>query len=153
MLNVKELFTFAILLEENGITFYRHALKLTDDMDAKVIFEFLGDEEVKHKQTFETLYAQAQNLPEGETLGDYTTLLRTTIQNVILRPETFQAELAKIKDVRAALTFAQARESESIAYYGELKKFLPASLHPALNRIIQEEGHHYEKLTHLLQKK
>jgi rubrerythrin len=151
MLNVKELFKFAVLLEENGSMFYRHAAKITQDADAKVIFEYMSEEELKHKAHFEAMLSQSKDLPLALPDGDPSLLLRSTIANIVLRPEEFESELSAIRDLRAALKFALQRESDSLLYYGELKKFLPAPLHRTLDGIIQEEARHYTKLTDLLQ--
>jgi len=151
MLNVKELFKFAILLEENGSAFYRHAVRVAADADAKVIFEFLSDEELKHKAHFEAMLNQSRDLPLNVPDGDVSVLLRSSIANIVLRPEEFQAELEAIRDLRSALKFALQRESDSLLYYGELKKFVPAPLHRTLDGILQEEARHYAQLTDLLQ--
>jgi erythrin-vacuolar iron transport family protein len=151
MLNVKELFKFAILLEENGVAFYRHALRVTADTDAKVIFEYLANEELQHQHHFESMLNQSRDLALEIPDGDVSQLLRSTLAKVILTPEAFAAELAAVQSLTAALRFGQQRESEALRYYGELKKFLPGPLHRTLDTIIQEEGRHYAKLTDLLQ--
>jgi rubrerythrin len=151
MLNVKELFKFAILLEENGVAFYRHALKVATDTDARVIFEFLAGEELQHQRHFEAMLNQSRDLVLDLPDGDVSQLLRSTLAHIVLTPEAFAAELAAVQSLRDALQFGQQRESEALRYYGELKKFVPAALHRTLDTIIQEEGRHYAKLTELLQ--
>jgi rubrerythrin len=56
-------------------------------------------------------------------------------------------ELAKIKDTIAALDFAIKRELDSILYYHEIKKFVPAAQYTAIDQIIAEERKHFSKLS------
>jgi len=49
-LNVQEVFQFAVNIEENGEIFYRKiADKFRDKKELKELFEFLANEEEKHK--------------------------------------------------------------------------------------------------------
>jgi rubrerythrin len=114
MLNVKELFKFAIILEENSCAFFRQAVKITQDEDAKVIFETLGDEELKHKKLFEAMHNQSHDLPLNEAEGDVSLLLHSTLSNIIPLPEQFQAELEAIREVRGALKFGLQREADAM---------------------------------------
>ena len=53
LLEVGELIGFAIRIEENGETFYRHWAKQMEKGDQRDLFERLADEEVEHKRTFQ----------------------------------------------------------------------------------------------------
>jgi len=48
--DAKEIFKFAIRIEENGTKFYRYAANLVDEEEMKNTFNFLAGEEVKHKK-------------------------------------------------------------------------------------------------------
>jgi rubrerythrin len=56
-------------------------------------------------------------------------------------------QLSKIKDTSAALDFAIQRELDSILYYHEIKKLVPAAQHDAIEKIIEEERKHFLSLT------
>ena len=51
----KEIFGFAIRIEENGEKFYRFAHDLVSDEETKKIFDYLAEEEIKHKEIFTDL--------------------------------------------------------------------------------------------------
>jgi rubrerythrin len=56
-------------------------------------------------------------------------------------------QLAKVTNTSEALDFAIQRELDSILYYHEIKKMVPAAQHDALEKIIEEERSHFLSLS------
>jgi rubrerythrin len=141
----------AIRIEENGINFYKFAEQIAKQEEAKKLFAQLAQAEVAHKKTFEGIFAKMEkyNPPESYE-GEYSAYLRSYVDNnLIFTKEIMDQQLAKVKDTSAALDFAIQRELDSILYYHEIKKLVPAAQHGTLEQIIEEERKHYLALTEM----
>jgi rubrerythrin len=142
-----EIFQIAMKIEENGETFYRHATGVTDDATMKGMFNFLADEEIRHKKTFEGMLSKIENYRPPESYpGEYFTYLRAYAEGLVFAPDKLQAELSKITDTGGAVEFAIQREIESILYYLEARGFVPEGRRDEIDKIINEERRHYLKL-------
>jgi rubrerythrin len=141
----------AIRIEENGANFYKFAEQLAKQEEAKKLFAQLAIEEVKHKKIFEGILAGLDKVapPEGYE-GEYSAYLRDYVDNnIIFTKEVMDKELAKVKDTLAAIDFAIKRELDSMLYYHEIKRFVPAAQYAALDQIIAEERKHFSKLSEI----
>jgi rubrerythrin len=139
----------AIRIEENGVNFYKFAEQIAKKEDEKKLFAQLAQAEVVHKKTFEKLFAgmEKSNLTESYE-GEFGAYLRSYVDNnLIFTKEIMDKQLSNIKDTAGALDFAIQRELDSILYYHEIKKLVPAAQHQALEQIIEEERKHFLSLT------
>lgn len=136
---------FAIRIEENGMNFYRYAVQLVKDEEAKNLFSRLADDEAGHKRFFEKLFAGMEKEtppPEGYA-GEYDAYLREYVDNnIIFTAEVMEKELRGIKDRNSAIDFALRREMDSIFYYSEVKRFVPSARHGDIDKVIDEERRH-----------
>jgi rubrerythrin len=141
----------AVRIEENGVNFYRFAEQLAKQEEAKKLFTSLAEAEVAHKRTFEGIFAKMDKLTPPESYdGEYAAYLRAYVDNnIIFTKEVMDKELAKVKDTLAAFDFAIKRELDSILYYHEIKRLVPAAQHGAIEQIIQEERKHFSALTEM----
>ena len=139
----------AIRIEENGVNFYKFAEQIAKQEEAKKLFAHLAQAEVTHKKTFEKLFASMEkNNPPESYEGEYGAYLRSYVDNnLIFTKEIMDKQLSKIKNTAAALDFAIQRELDSILYYHEIKKMVPAAQHDAIEKIIEEERKHFLSLT------
>ena len=145
-----EMFQVAMRIEENGERLYRHAVNLTADSKMKDLFNFVADEEVKHKKTFEAMLSKVEDYEPPESYpGEYFAYLKTYAENLVFPEAQMEREIAKIKEIGEALEFAIQREIESILYYLEARGFVPESQRPEIDKIIEEERRHYLKLVDL----
>ena len=145
--DAKEIFKFAIRIEENGMKFYRYAAVITDDDEIRKTFNFLASEEARHKEIFEGLLSEVTKDTAFETYPDeYFNYLKTYVDNVIFTDKQFEEAMSDIKDTLSAIDFAIKRELDSILYYHEIKRFVPEKQHNLLDEIIEEERKHYTKL-------
>ena len=139
----------AIRIEENGVNFYKFAEQIAKQDDAKKLFAGLAQAEVAHKKTFEKLFAgmEKSNLPESYE-GEFSAYIRSYVDNnLIFTKEIMDQQLAKVTDTKAALEFAIQRELDSILYYHEIKRLVPAAQHESIEKIIEEERKHFMNLT------
>ncbi len=145
--DAKEIFKFAIRIEENGMKFYRYAAVIIDDDEMRKTFNFLASEEARHKEIFEGLLSEVTKDTAFETYPDeYFNYLKTYVDNVIFTDKQFEEAMSNVKDTLGSINFAIKRELDSILYYHEIKRFVPEKQHNLLDEIIEEERKHYTKL-------
>jgi len=146
----KEIFKFAIRIEENGEKFYRFASNLVEDDETKKIFNYLADEEMKHKEIFTDLLSGITKDVSFDNYSDeYFDYLRYYIDNIIFTEEQLKVQEKEVKDVSSAIKFAMQRELDSILYYHEVEKFVSKDKKSLIEKIIAEERKHYAKLSEM----
>jgi len=149
----KEIFKFAIRIEENGEKFYRFASNLVEDDETKKIFNYLADEEIKHKEIFTGLLSEITKDVSFDNYSDeYFDYLRYYIDNIIFTEEQLKVQEKEVKDVSSAVKFAMQRELDSILYYHEVEKFVSEDKKSLIEKIIAEERKHYAKLSEMKKK-
>lgn len=147
---MREVFKYAMKIEENGYNFYTYMAQNMQDPEVKNLFQFLAEEEVKHKQTFEGMLSKLGEQKPVETIPtEYFDYLRAYTNTSIFQQDLSDEDMAKLADLSSTLKYSMERESDSILYYHEIKAFLPISEHDIIDRIIQEERKHYLKLFQL----
>ena len=141
----------AVRIEENGANFYRYAVQLAGSEETKALFRHLAAEEEKHQKTFtEILAGMERNVPPEGYDGEYAAYLHNYADNnLVFKAEDLAGALAGIRDEAAALDFAIRRELDSIAYYREIREFLPADRRGEIDRIIVEEKAHFKRLSQM----
>jgi len=149
--SASDIVEFAVRIEENGANFYKYAVQLLKDEEAKGIFSRLADEELNHKRTFEKIFAVIEKeTPPESYAGEYAAYLHNYVDNnIIFNKAKIDTEIASVKDIVSALDFAIRRELDSIAYYNEIKGIVPAAHHGTVDLIITEERKHFMILTGL----
>lgn len=144
-----DILEIAIRIEENGSGFYRFAVQIAQDEETKHIFAYLADEEERHKTVFKEMLSKVEKhkMPESYP-GEYGAYLRDYVDsNIIFTEKTMDSELPDVKDTLSAINFAIRRELDSILYYHEIKRFLSKSQQDFIDKIIDEERGHFEKLS------
>jgi len=145
-----EVFQFAIRIEENGEKFYRQMVQKFEDPKVKELFSYLADEEIKHKKTYEEMVSKIEKYEPFETFpGEYFAYLRAYADKIIFTQKELDEEIAKIKDINAALDYAINAELDSILYYQEVKNFVSENQRSTIDKIIEEERRHFVKLSEI----
>lgn len=147
----RDIVEFAIRIEENGEAFYRWAAGIAKEAETRALFNRLAREETQHRNTFTQLLKEVAGKPPQESYeGEYGAYLRDYVDNnIIFTKETLAAELAKVKDTPGAVDFAIRREMDSMLYYHEIRKFLSLNEYDQIEKIIEEERRHFQKLSEL----
>jgi rubrerythrin len=148
--DVREIFQFAVKIEENGEKFYRYAVRIAKDNNVKQMFEYLADEENDHKITFQKILLKIKKYESLETYpGEYAAYLQAYVDNIIF--SNLDDERSRVKDALSAIKFGMQRELESILYYQEMKNFTK-NQQELIETIIEEERRHFSKLSELKKK-
>ena len=142
---------FAIRIEENGERFYREAAGIITNQSVKELFERLAQEEARHRKTFEKLLSGLGDYQPPETYeGEYLAYLKDFIDGkVVFKDHPNIGQLAKTSSIAGALDFAIQRETDSILYYQEIKKFVNTRHAEVIDLIIDEERRHFALLSKL----
>jgi rubrerythrin len=146
--SLAEIFTFAIKIEEQGIAFYEAMAKKTKIKDAKELYLYLRDEEIKHRETFQDMLAGLEQAvaPTGET----SAYLKALVEAVVFRKD--DGQLKALSNDSTALDYAIDREKDSILFYIEIKEHVPEQGRSAVDKIIEEERTHIIKLLDIKEK-
>ena len=146
-----EIVEFAERIHENGANFYRYAVQLVPNQEAKDLFAELAEEELKYEKTLDKIFADIEKyIPEETYVGEYAQYLRNYIDNnIVFTQEAVNADLAAVKDACSAISFAARRELDSISYYESIKRLVPKTQHEAIDNLIAKERDHFVQLTNL----
>ena len=149
-LEAEDILDAAIRMEEAGEEFYRSTAAKLEDEDARKTFSFLADEEIKHKEMFSKMRSKLGDVPAEKSLQDaYVAYMRSFMKNVIFPQEMMEKQMLKAVDLVSAIELGIGRETASILYYEEMKKFVPADGQDTVEKVIEEERAHFTKLTAL----
>ena len=149
-----DIFEIAMRIEENGGNFYRYAVQVAKEEEAKEIFDWLAGEEDKHKILFKDMLSKIKTqVPPESYPGEYGAYLHDYADNnLIFKKEVMDAEMARITDTLSAIDFAIRRELDSILYYHEIKGFIAKDQHESIDKIINEERKHFKTLSKMKKK-
>jgi rubrerythrin len=149
-----EILQFALRVEENGEKFYRYAARITEDEEARYLFNHLADEEIKHGRIFAGMLSNMDLLSKMEAQspaetypGEYFSYLRNYIDGSVIFTQKAESDFRDIRDTLAAINFAIDREVDSILYYTEMKRLVPSQQHKTIDEVIEEERRHFMKLS------
>lgn len=143
----KDIFDFAIKIEEKGEKFYREVAHQINIPEVSRLFEKLAKEEVDHKKTFLKMATKLGNfsLPES-TQDEFYAYIDAYTQNLIFN-DAISMDISKIKDAKIALTYAIDKELDSVLYYTEIRNLIPFSEQSLVDAIIDEERKHVIKIS------
>ena len=146
MFTSTEIFDLAMRIEENGEAFFRGAVKKMSEPTLKSLFEWLAEQEVKHREWFSVKRDQAEmkiKPTDFEKAG-------SGILQDILGDQSFslkEADLDHISSVREILDLAIEFERDTILFFEViLSLVVDAATEKELKEIIAEEKLHIELL-------
>jgi rubrerythrin len=150
-LDASDVLQFAIRIEENGEAFYRKAASIVKDGEVKKLFDHLADEEIKHREFFKHLLDDVGRYRSDITFTDeYMAYIKDYADSkVVFTKEVMEEKLSRVKDEKAALDLAIQMELDSILYYHEIKGFIIEREHKTIDRIIEEERRHFNRLSEI----
>jgi len=150
-LSIDEVFQFAIRIEENGEKFYRKSAEKLAREDLKNIFNFLADEEIRHKEVFTNMLRKIETYQSTEKYPeDYFAYIRAYADRIVFSEKDLEKKLSTIEEIVDVVDFAIRKELDSILYYQEVKRLVPERYHELLEKIVNEERKHFLKLSRVL---
>jgi rubrerythrin len=147
---VKDVLTYAIVVEENAEKYYREVGKRLKNAELARLFSYLADQEVGHRLTFQQiLELQEEHEPDQTLAADYFSYLKAFADRMLFASEEVEREIAGARGPYAALDFALRRELYSILYFQEMRDLVRREQSAALQRVIGEERQHFLRLTRM----
>lgn len=141
-----EIVEIAVVIERNGVEFYRYLSDNVKDDDAKDVFSFLAAEEEKHIGVFRQLLEEvADYTPRYSYPGEYGLFLDELAASAIDSLKDYQ-DAVKINGFEEAIKLGIKVELQSIVFYSEFYELLPDKLDDIIKKVIDEEKKHYLEL-------
>lgn len=136
---ISEVIKFAIEKEEQSIALYEKMAEKTTEH--RQFFEKLVAEEKNHEAIYAQMLTtvpdeQTPGVMEDEEYAQYTTELIDAGRRI---PPIMEGE---VDSLRTVLSYALAREKESVIFYVGLKNLVPTKNKEQIEKIIKEEFKH-----------
>jgi len=154
MYSTKELIDIAIGIEETGFYFYSTFKNKFKDESFKQIFQFLADEELRHKGVFSDMLKELKDTQGLFTEEYYSYLKAIGTTRVFANKDDIDKIAPSLHQPLDIIKIAMDAERDSIVWYSELKEIYhnDAKAKNILERLINEERKHVLTLLDLKEK-
>ena len=144
-----EVVELGIQIEKNGRDFYNVLAESSRNAQVAEVFKYLAEQEEQHIAVFREIFnASCKYEPEGAYPEDYFSYMNTLASEYVFTQKDKGRELAKnIKSDIEAVELSIKFEEESVTFYENMKKVIPASEEETINKLIKEEKSHIKKLS------
>jgi len=146
--SVLELLEFAISIEEAGVKFYEQLATMDQSDTSKAFMLKLAGDEKEHAAVFRKIY---DDVATEDNLYEY--LYDMDVKAVFAdyaKHTAFSRTVDSTQTVEDAIKVGAETEKITIQYYQKMLPYAKPQLVSILNRLIEEESGHYEKLMKLL---
>lgn len=154
MYSAKELIDIAIGIEETGVYFYTtFKNKFKDDSFAQ-LFQFLADEELRHREVFSEMLKDLKDAKGVFTQEYYSYLKALGTTRVFANKDDINKIAPTLKEPLDVIKIAMDAERDSIVWYSEIKEAYhndPTAI-DILDKLIHEERKHVIILLDLKEK-
>jgi rubrerythrin len=152
LLTGNEIIEIATRLEESGEAFYNAAADKATSADIKGLFKDLAVQEQYHRRAFQQMGHGAVEFTLSPEQWDefqaYTDALLK--QSFFAQPENALNLAARAADERDALRAALDFEKEAMLFFHELQAVVKGADREVVERVIQEEKQHVQRLSAML---
>ncbi len=149
LLTGDEIIEIATRLEESGEAFYNEVAARATTTGVKALFEDLAVQEQYHRRAFQQMGRDVVELALSPEQWDefqaYTGALLQ--QSFFAKPESALNLAAQAQDEREALQAALNFEKETLLFFHELRDAVRGPGQQSVERIIQEEKRHIQRLS------
>ncbi len=154
MYSTKELIDIAIGIEETGFYFYSTFKNKLKDEAFKQIFQFLADEELRHKDIFAGMLKELKENDGLFTEEYYSYLKAIGSTRVFANKDHIDTIAPTLHQPLDIIKIAMEAERDSIIWYSELKEVYrnDNKAKDLLERLINEERKHVLTLLDLKEK-
>jgi rubrerythrin len=145
LFSAKELIEVAIREEQTGAAFYRAAAERSDSKELKDFMLRVARMEDEHERKFRGLLKRVGAFePAGESYGgEYEAYMGYLVEGRIFPTGQDGVEMARRQaSDQEAVETAMQMERNTLLFYHEMIRFVPAGDRPLLEEIINEERQH-----------
>jgi len=155
LLTGTEIIEIAVNLEDSGEAFYTASAQKATDAKIKALFQDLAAQERHHRCVFQQLIQPGEYAVEfvltPEQWDEFRAYAGALLQqSFFASPESALNRAAQAQDAQEALLAAIRFEKESLLFFHEFKNAVRGGGQQALERVIQEERQHIQRLTAML---
>jgi rubrerythrin len=152
VLTGNEVIEIATRLEESGEAFYNAAAERATTPGVKALFRDLAVQEQYHRRAFQQMGRdRVELILSPEQWHEFQAYTGALLQNSFFaRPENALNRAAAAQDERSALQAALDFEKEAILFFQELESAVRGPGQQTVERVIQEEKRHIQRLSDLL---
>lgn len=146
-----EIVELGVQIEINGRDFYGALAKQAKNPKSKEVFSFLSGEEEKHILTFRKILDSVEKYEPAEAYpGEYFAYMSSLAEKYVFTQEGKGLGAAnKVKSDIEALDLGMGFERDSIDFYNNMKKVVPAYDHKIVDSVIAQEQEHLRILSGL----
>jgi rubrerythrin len=144
-----EVIRIAVKTEETGYKFYKLAYSNTKSDRLKNIFNYLAEQELKHKEIFLSFKGLIKELPQGVPVDwdELDLYIKALTDSSFFLGEDKNINLAsKATDDKEAIDFAIGFEKDTMLYFYQIRDLLKNPEKPIIDKVINEEKEHIKKL-------
>ena len=136
---------FAIKTEELGTKFYQQlALKFSDQLELKELFELLAKDEIMHEAQFRRLLEKTPPDENVSTGPEFQYLRAMSLSQFFMGQDGLKRKSKEIEDENDALGVAFELEKATLGYYSAMREVLGAN--DTLDSVIEAEKVHLAKV-------
>lgn len=146
-----EILQMAVEIEKHGKAFYDSVIRVMKNPHARDIFQFLSDEEERHKALFKKMLQEIEqknksDYDDEEVIFYFRSLVEKKVFPTSEEAESMEKDLG---DPLVAIHIALSLEKESILFYHELVPVTNEKDHSVIHKIIDEERNHIHRILEL----
>ncbi len=143
-----EIIELGIRIEENGRDFYKRLVELAENENVVKTLSFLAEAEEEHIKVFKEIFSGSCNYdPEGVYPEEYFLYLNSLASEYVFTKQGEGEKAASLVGTYAqGLNLGISFEKDSILFYQEMKKFVPAAQHDKIDDLIENEKQHLNTL-------
>lgn len=142
----RELLLAAQQMEELSARLYGELSKKVKDREAINLFEFLAQEEERHKKVFALKLSENKEILSDQALHEHIQVLLFYLKKQIYAPDILQDKLARLHGLESIFELAISMELDHILYYQEIKSSIQKEEQFVVDAIIDEERRHFLRL-------
>jgi rubrerythrin len=152
LLTADEIIEIATRLEERGEAFYADAASRTSSTEVASLFEDLALQEQYHRRVFQQMGRDVVELALSPEQWDQFQAYAGALlqQDLFDKPEGALSQAREALDEQQALEAALGFEKETLLFFHELRDVVRGSERKTVERIIQEEKQHVQRLSAML---
>jgi rubrerythrin len=146
----EEIVEMAIRTEDTGYDFYKEAAGNSGNEKLKELFEYLAEEELKHRKAYaglkDVIDEKALGTPiDWNEVGEYIQAM--TDSSFFLGSDKNINLASRASTDAEAVEFAIGFEKDTLLFFYHIRDLVREANRPVVDRIIAEEKIHIQKLT------
>ncbi len=148
--SMREVIEMAIATERSGQAFYQNASKLARENSLKELFQYLAEEEEKHRKIFQNFYNTLKEKPEITPYNweEAKLYLEALVDSKFFASPEKAINLAKeAKDELEVINSAMSFEKETLLFFYQILEMIKSQEQELVKKIIEQEKKHIQRLS------